>query len=225
MSRGVLWIVWDGYEKRTRDALERSRNSVAQWHPELPQHTVTLPADSTILDKSAMLDMTPFDETLFLDADTVVLGRLDYAFDKAVQHGLACCICECPWARRYPSCSGDQVEYNAGIMWFTKKAKPVFDRWQDLSHTVDSSIEFVSAAGLQKMPHNDQAPLTLAIEETGFNPWVLPLNWNFRPLWHKTWFGPIKIWHDYSPVTKSVLDFTTSQSEPGAMILYARAET
>ena len=36
------------------------------------------------------------------------------------------------------------------------------------------------------------------INKFKFNPFVLPLNWNFRPIWHRSFFGPIKIWHDYS---------------------------
>jgi hypothetical protein len=47
-----------------------------------------------------MAAMTPFEETLFLDADTVPLGRLDFGFEQAQRFGLACCICEVPWARR-----------------------------------------------------------------------------------------------------------------------------
>jgi hypothetical protein len=67
-----------------------------------------------------MLEVTPFEETLFLDNDTVVLGRLDYGFQKASQFGLA-------------------------------------------------------------------------IEQTGFLPFVLPQNWNFRSKWHRSWFGPMKL--------------------------------
>ncbi len=48
------------------------------------------------------------------------------------------------------------------------------------------------------MSANDQGSFALAVEQTGFNPFVLPHNWNFRPLWHRSFFGPIKIWHDYS---------------------------
>ena len=50
-----------------------------------------------LLQKSQMFQFSPFRETLYLDADTVVLGRLDFAFLKAQEFGLACCICECPW--------------------------------------------------------------------------------------------------------------------------------
>jgi hypothetical protein len=48
------------------------------------------------------------------------------------------------------------------------------------------------------MPANDQGPFAMAVDNTKFNPFILPLNWNFRPIWHTSFFGPIKIWHDYS---------------------------
>ncbi len=222
MSRGVLYIIWDGYEPRTEQALARSIDSLKQWHPELPYYVHRLSSDSTLLDKAAMLDLSPFDETLFLDADTVVMDRLDYGFEKAVKHGMALCVCECPWARRYPSCSGDMVEYNAGIIWFTKAAKPVFDAWQSLNRTIDSSIIFNSGDGYSRMPLNDQAGLALALEQTGFNPFVLPMNWNFRPIWQKHFFGQIKIWHDYRDPPDGLVDFNEKQTAPGAVVEFAK---
>jgi len=223
MSRGVLYIVWEGSEPRTESALERSIHSLRQWHLELPYHVHRLREDSTLLDKAAMCDLTPFDETLFLDADTVVMDRLDYGFEKAAKHGMALCICECPWARRYPSCTGDQTEYNAGIIWFAKQAKPVFDRWQQLNRVIDSSIIFQNGKGLSRMDLNDQAGLTLAIESLDFNPWVLPMNWNFRPIWQKSFFGPIKIYHDYSNVPDELIEWNESQNSPGAIVGYAKS--
>ena len=109
-KRGVLYMTW-GNEPRTARALRRSIESLRRWHPELPVETVTGedrgPFEG-LLQKAAMLERSPFEETLFLDADTVVLGRLDFGFEKARQFGLACCICECPWAKRYRrSIAGD----------------------------------------------------------------------------------------------------------------------
>ena len=97
-ERGVIYIVW-GRNARTEKALERSRESINSVHPELPVEVFRLDADDPVkglLQKSRMLELSPFRETLYLDADTVVLGRLDFAFLKAQEFGLACCICECP---------------------------------------------------------------------------------------------------------------------------------
>lgn len=213
--RGVLYIVWGRVD---RALLERSIASLAQYHPDLPVHVAELPDDSTLLDKSRMADISPFQETLFLDADTVVLGDLGFGFEKAERHGLAVSICECPWARRYAGLAGDTVEYNTGVMFFTRQALPAFEAWKRCAREVDSSIVFVSNGEYKKMPLNDQAGFAKAVDETGFLPFVLPYNWNFRPKWHLSWYGPIKIWHDYSPVPPPILEHNARQMRPDAIV-------
>ena len=201
MSRGIVSIFWGDKSKLP---IERLRASIKKYHPELPHEIVQVQAPgndaSSYNQKAAMYELSPFDETLFLDVDTVVMGKLDYGFEMARTHGLALAICECPWARRYSRIfDGDQIEYNTGVVFFTKKALPVFEKWKAIAGSVDSSITFVDANGnFDVMTANDQGSFALAIEETKFNPYVLPLNWNFRPTWYRSFFGPIKIWHDYS---------------------------
>ncbi|MFH1985904.1 MAG: hypothetical protein ABIL58_29060 [Pseudomonadota bacterium] len=215
--RGILYITWGD---KPDAVLQRAMDSAARHHGELPVHVVRLPAEATLLEKAAMFDMTPFEETLFLDADTVVLGRLDFGFDKAVRHGMACAICECPWARRYTGLSGDLVEYNTGVIFFTAAARPVFDAWRALAAAVDSSTPIFVKDRLAHMPLNDQAGFALAVERTGFLPFVLPLNWNFRPRWHKSLFGPVKIWHDYREVTDDIHEWNRIQADERQVIQY-----
>jgi hypothetical protein len=199
MTRGILSIYWGAESKLP---IERLKASVKKYHPELQHEIIKVEApsgDPGSLKKAAMLDLSPFDETLFLDLDTVVLGRLDFGFEKAIQHDLAIAICEAPCGRRYPKLfQGDEIEYNTGVLFFTKKAKPLFDKWQELAETVDSAILGINEGQMCTMPANDQGSFSLAVDQLKFNPFVLPLNWNFRPIWHKSFFGPIKIWHDYS---------------------------
>src|SRR3974390_71747 len=122
-ERGVIYMVWGGGEKVER-ALDRSRRSLAAVHPELPTEIMRVDAKDPVeglLQKASMFDKSPFGETLFLDADTIVLDRLDFGFRQAQRIGLACCICENPWARRYPSIEErDLVEYNTGVLFFTE---------------------------------------------------------------------------------------------------------
>ena len=216
-QRGILYITWGN---KSDDVLERSMASAARYHAELPIHVVRLPESATLLEKSKMLDMTPFEETLFLDADTVVLGRLDFGFDKAKRHGLACAICECPWARRYGGLAGDLVEYNTGVLFFTGSARPVFDAWQELAFSVDSSIPILHQGRIHRMPLNDQAGFALALERHGFLPFVLPMNWNYRPKWHKSFFGPVKIWHDYAVVPPELHAWNRVQGEDQPVVHY-----
>ena len=214
-SRGVLYLVWGQFD---RALLDRAITSVREFHPDLPVEIARLGDDATLLDKAGMLDLTPFDETVFLDADTVVLGDLGFGFDKASRQGLACSICECPWARRYGGIDGDIVEYNTGVLFFTKDAKPVFDAWKARVRDIDSSIVFRRGNSLARMPLNDQAGFAMAIEDTGFNLFVLPYNWNFRPKWHKSWYGPLKIWHDYEPVPEPIRQRNADQAALSAII-------
>lgn len=200
MTRGIISIYWGDESKLP---IDRLKDSVKKFHPELPHEIIRVDAlggsPSSLNQKAAMFDLSPFDETLFLDLDTVVLGNLDFGFQKAKQFGLALSICEAPWGKRYPEIfRGDEIEYNTGVIFFTQAAKIVFDNWKHLASTINSSIVGVNERGIYKMPANDQGSFALAVEKTGYNPFVLPLNWNFRPQWHKSFFGPIKIWHDYS---------------------------
>jgi len=200
MSRGVISIYWGDESKLP---IDRLKASIKKYHPELPHEIIRVDAPSddarSLNQKAAMMDLSPFDQTLFLDLDTVVMGNLDFGFQMAERFGMALAICESPWARRYTNIfQADEVEYNTGVIFFTKKSAPVFEKWKELSEKIDSSLVGVSDGKVFKMPANDQGPFALSIEEVGFNPFVLPLNWNFRPIWQRSFFGPIKIWHDYS---------------------------
>ncbi len=221
-NRGVLYMVWGDFD---RDVLERSLASLKEFHPGWPVHVEEMPQGASLLDKAGMLDITPFKETLFLDMDTVVLDSLDFGFKQARRFGLACSICECPWARRYGGIEGEMVEYNTGVLFFTPKAKPVFDAWKKCAASVDSSILFERGGQVFKMPLNDQAGFAKAVDDTGFSPFVLPYNWNFRPQWHKTWFGPIKVWHDYEPVPDGLKEHNRRQAEPDALIQFSSLTT
>lgn len=206
-DRGVLYIVW-GEEAEAQ--MQRSIASLGEHHPELPHHIVRLPPKphplQNILEKSRMMSLSPFEETLFLDADTIVLGRLDYGFQQAARFGLAVALCEAPLARRYPALpQDDAVEYNTGVVFFTRKAEPVFRRWEELTPLIDSRLPFANEHGSGVQLYNDQCAFVAAVEAWDRPPFVLPLNWNFRAGFYWTWYGPIKIWHGYEPVPAGIM--------------------
>ncbi len=219
-ERGVLYVKW-GNSSRTESSLTRSIESVKKYHPELPIHVENIDLGNTdnnldhsnLLIKTRMLDISPFEETLFLDTDTVVLGRLDFGFFKAKKFGIACCICESPWGRRYGGLDGDMVEYNTGVLFFTKQSKSVFDLWKKYGSKIDSSIKFMRGEEVCLMPLNDQAGFAYSVDKLNYPLFVLPLNWNFRPQWHKSFFGPIKIWHDYMDVPSALIKWNETQSK------------
>jgi len=216
--RGALYVYWG---TKVEAELERSVRSLRRFHPDLPVEKVKLPDDSSLLDKGKIFDYSPFETTVFLDTDTVVLDHLDFGFEMAERHGLACCINECPWARRYRDIGGDQLEYNTGVLFFNHAAQPVFDRWKALAHEIDSSIVFHGSHGPTVMPHNDQAGFSQALVDTGFNPFVLPLNWNLRPIWHHSFFGPIKIWHDHADPPPIVHQWNETQESEASIIRFS----
>lgn len=207
MSRGVLYIVWKG-SIDFAPALDRSIASLKRWHPGLEIHVQQMALGSNLLCKAGMHELSPFDETLFLDADTVVLGNLDFGFEKARQHGMAVTICNNPWARRYAGLRnhGDLIEYDTGVIFFRKNFRWVdkfFTDWQSHAGTHDSSSHFRTADGIRGASINDQCSFAAAMNDanrTGNLPFVLPVNWNVHPRWQKTFWGEMKIWHAYETV-------------------------
>jgi hypothetical protein len=221
MTRGILLMIW-GDNARVNAALPRAIASVQMWHPELPYHVQHMPDKSDLRCKAQMFDLSPYDETLYLDVDTVVLGPLGFAFEKAKRFGIACCININPWARRYRALSDqdDAIEYDTGVLVFDKcsgRAADLFEAWE-AGNDLDSSSCFFSADGVAQMPVNDQCAFAAAVETTGINPFILPVNWNFHPHWQKTVFGEIKIWHDYNPVPDGILHWNSVQMIPGAVL-------
>jgi len=217
MKRGILYVYWGD---KIKSELDRSLNSVSKIHPELDIHLHEIPADQkpSLLNKGAMAEITPFENTLFLDTDTVVMDDLTYGFEASERHGLACCICECPWARRFPTLHGDIIEYNTGVLFFTQKSRPVFDTWKQHSNSTPSSIVFYRDQSTAKMPNNDQAGFAYAVNHTHYNPHVLPMNWNLRPIWQQALFGPVKIWHDRSDVPQELIEWNECQTDKYSII-------
>jgi hypothetical protein len=217
-QRGVVYLKWGDMEA----TLKRSIRSVQKMHPELPIHVQEMPADATMLDKAAMAAVSPFDETLYLDADTVVLDRLDFGFQMAVRHGLACCISDCPWLRRY-GIAGDHVEYDTGVVFFTRKAKGVFDSWQTKVRTVPATLRSMGAQNrVVVVPNRDQSSFSLTLDQSSTPPFVLPMNWNFRPRTQRAWWGPIKVWHDRVDPPANLGQISLDQSRPETIIQFLK---
>jgi hypothetical protein len=203
-KRGILYVVWG---EKCEVILQRSIRSVRRFYPEIPIHVERVDGQGGLLQKSRMGSLTPFESTLYLDADTVVMGNLDYAFERAEQFGLACAICECPWLRRYGPEQGDRTEYNTGVLFFSSAAREVFSTWQRLAPTTPSQSNWMNQAGqICGQNHDDQASFAQALLAAQWNPFVLPVNWNFRPDYQMRVFAPVKIWHDYhDPPARFVL--------------------
>ena len=111
-------------------------------------------------------------------------------------------------------------DVRTGVLFFTRDVEEVFDSWKRSCAALNSAHYFLSGHGRQCMPHNDQAGFAAAVFDWDFNPFVLPTNWNFRKRWHKSVYGPVKIWHDVDDVPIGLEHFNASQSEADDLILY-----
>lgn len=213
MNRGVLYIVWGN---KAEQALNRSIASVKRHHPELSIHVHRLDQGS-LKSKVVMGSLSPFDTTLYLDADTVVLGDLNAGFKKAEWFGLACCICEAPWMRRYGHEHGDMIEYNTGVIfWHKEKAKPVMDLWPTEAEGPSKSSWTTFDNVVRGLAFDDQAGFARAVDKSGINPFVLPVNYNYRGDYFQRWaFSPIKVWHGYSepPPHAQMISESTERGE------------
>lgn len=203
-SKGAIWICWGNVAK---DDLSRSVESVKKLGIStciitncdksiLPDVDLIInfePAYNTCQDRVAQLIRSaPYDLCLHLDTDTEIQGDLEFGFDMASNHGLAICIAPAAFASRWHGMPNeypiDLVQYNCGAFFFDKNnvsVQALFKKWH----------ENISKP-LSRMKNQDQPAFAAAIYETGFNPFILPKNWNFRPDFGDiNGFGPIKIWH------------------------------
>lgn len=207
-SKGVIWICWGNV---THDDLSRSVESVKKLGIStciitnrdksiLPDVDLILnfePVYNTCQDRVVqLLRSAPYDLCLHLDTDTEIQGDLEFGFDMTSKHGLAICIAPAAFASRWHNMPNeypiDLVQYNCGAFFFDKtnlSVQELFEKWS----------ENISRP-LSRMKNQDQPALAAAIYETGFNPFILPKNWNFRPdFGDANGFGPVKIWHSKQP--------------------------
>lgn len=193
MTSGVLYYVWGD---QCRDELARSRQSVERLG--YPVHIAEGDPVHALGQKSRMYDLTPFDVTAFMDTDTVALADLEFGFEMAERHGLAICINEAADASvHYPEekFPPGLIEYNTGVIFFKRDpaVERVFRRWAELTPV---------------RPRNDQPGFARAVYETRFNPFVLPLTWNYRAEYAPgPIFGPIHVWHSRVPVPVNAGEF------------------
>lgn len=203
MSRGAIYIIWD--EKKSEkisSSLERSIDSLKKIGLE---YKVCSGLDYS--SKCNMYELSPFDETVFLDVDTVVLEDLSYGFEAAAKYHLALALAPAVFVtthwklnkiKKLKHLSNDIIEYNSGVMFFNKSetTRGLIEEWKRYSAII-----------APKCIYCDQNALSVACWETGFNPHVLPMNWNYRPSRAKVpsfLFGSVKIWHGYEDVPEWV---------------------
>ena len=206
MTRGILYLTWGTYDKAL---LKRSTDSADRYGYEwVHRH---LDVKETGLDnKKFIYDQSPFDITCFLDIDTVIKNPIDYGFEMAKKHGLACCIAPASSAwHASPKSFRSEIDYdlpqlNTGVIFFRQWGYRGSAQCLDTSIIdMDYDTEQLFAEWkqlLEKYPEsasNDQPFFSKAVYEN-INPFILPATWNWRGKIRynpRTPHGDIKILH------------------------------
>lgn len=110
------------------------------------------------------------------------------------------------------------IDYSTGVLFFTEAAKLVFDCSQKLAPELDSSVLLAHKGKVAIRPANDQASFSEAVNRVGMSPFVLPHNWNFRYPVHRSFVGPVKIWHSYFPLPPDLAKIAAYYRQPDALI-------
>ncbi|MBI3516284.1 MAG: hypothetical protein HY060_19810 [Proteobacteria bacterium] len=219
-QRGVLFIAWEAAGAEQTALLARAVGSLADLHPELPYHVAHLPGVTPHVEKARLGELTRFETTAFLDVDSVVLGRLDFAFEMAERYGLACCHGENPWRRRYVGATGDAVEYDTGVLFFGAGARPVLELWPLLAPLLDAPVSYIEDRQAKRAPPDDRLSFGHAVEKCAASPFILPPNWSLRPPRMRTFFGPPKIWHGSGALPDDLAQLRRYYELPDAMVLF-----
>ena len=205
MTHGACWITWGDKQP---DLLWRSVESarkfglhtclitdapverghlfddIRRFEPEFPDCRCRA---------AALIEYLPFDLTLVLDTDTVICKPVDYGFQQAKIHTLACCIAPASNAAQWHDIDtyGDCLpQYNGGVLFMSRAITPLLRQWRE-NNDPQLSRRFVG---------QDQPGLAAAIEELHMSPKVLPKEWNFRAGLQTEGCGPVHIWHSPQPV-------------------------
>ena len=221
LMRGIFMFVRPGGPgDPSLQVLQRTINYARALHLDLPIHIQPLAPNQPTINKRELFDASPFQETLFLDVDAFILDRLDFGFEMAAKYGMACCIGECPWIRRDHPGTGDLVNYNPGVLFFSKKAAPFFDHWANTEKATPLMRLDNPQYRHRVMTSADEITFSMAMAESPLMPFILPSNWNFSQRSQRTFWGPIKIWRDTIDPPPALVNFVKGQAQPDALIQY-----
>lgn len=203
VSRGVLYVATGA--KYVDDAI-RSSSSVRRHMPDLDiaivtdlpervagkfEHVIELPGSPrhSFLDKVVGLGLSPFEDTLFLDADTFVCESCTEVFDLLPRFDLAVAHDACRVGAPV-DCPESFGELNTGVLVFrqTEEMQALLRRWLE-NYRLDDE----QAPG----ERNDQPSFRVALFESNIRFHVLTPEYNFI-LWYPAFsgeYGRVKIVH------------------------------
>lgn len=138
-----------------------------------------------------VLDESPFEQTLYIDSDVLMLQPAELGFSAAMRYGFA--VTHAQSTHCYTSEEGELCHYSTGLIFFDRR-HAVFPIVRDGWRTF---IDEYSARG-QNGFYCDQPGFSITLWRLGINPFVLPHTWNLAPLMLATgtWVNyGVKFWH------------------------------
>ena len=218
LNYGITYTAWG--DKAIVQAI-RSAKSVAQFNyptcliTDFQYDSIDNEFDHVIYtDKSLNIptqkvfyyNLTPFDVTLYLDTDTIVINNIDFGFEAAKKHGIALTFAPATsfaehWGLSYPS---ELPQYNGGVIFHSKKHHLYGSFWDWVEEAIRKEYPDIDDRG-RNPAFNDQSAMSAIIYERNISPYVLPYTWNLRPDFLMTaGFGLIRIWHSPHPPVNNV---------------------
>lgn len=133
----------------------------------------------------------PFDNTVYLDTDTLVLAPLDPIYSVLQHYDLAVCIAQRSRLAYYSpnviqrlAVDKDLTHFAGGVYGFRKSVSPwFFERW------------LANYNALIKYTKLDQLSFSYTIWSNAVSIYPLSSSWNVRPEWGDAVYGEIKILH------------------------------
>lgn len=185
MTRGILIVSCD------TDGLAEILTRSIQRHTSLPFHVHREPGKVGFASREVKLRMdqiSPFDQTVFLDSDTIVASDPTPLFALLAHAPLWMCgdvgprtVTEMLTHRFFKSTVSPQAmtrlkklasrrpqapHFNSGVVLFDKRATPLFEAWRTIWHELPQGP--------------DQVALVLASAQTRLRPSLLSPRWNFQ---------------------------------------------
>jgi hypothetical protein len=215
-TRGVTYVAWGKCIKEAEKSAQSARKfglktcliAPAYSGKAFDRFVATQQKLEYSRQRAFVYHLSPWEQTLYLDADTVVLGDLSFGFEMAHKHGIAlaiapACFLKHHWQLEHNGFPEDLPEYNAGVIFLDRRHPGMQNFWQQVQE------ELRDFSSYQNPPGNDQPALSLLLYRKGINPYVLPQNWNLRTEYGmRAGFGPVKIWHSRQPIPR---DFAPEQ--------------
>lgn len=143
----------------------------------------------------------------YFDSDVWVPEDIDYAFEKAEQHGFALVQANAyllDQFKRFHQVLEEEglsakglAQYNAGVIFFSgsEESIEVLKLWEKLCEKYLLQSEYLRML--------DQPFLSLALELRGMSAHTLIRNYNYRPSRDPV-IGPVRVWHLKTPPPRNV---------------------